>query len=303
MNLPSRSRVRSPGGLPSPLPAGADHQHVVEFYGSEEFLVGTVAGFVGPALNDGDAAIVVATATHHRAFEGALRASGVDLSSAVASDRYLALDAAELLQTFMMGGAPDPGRFSETVGGVIERAAAGGRRVRIYGEMVALLWDAGDVTSAIALEDLWNDLAAERDFMLLCAYAMSSFVDTASVEAFKRICDQHSTVIPSKDYAMLGGADAQQRVVAQLQQQTAALTAEVARLRADEIIAELDYVEAPAARARPLEVGARRSRPTPLSAASHATASVPASSRRGSPGGRLLVESLGTLSSRIRYAD
>ncbi len=138
-------------GLPA-LPAEAgDHAHLVEFYETEEFLVDTVIGFVGPALHDGDAAVVVATAAHRRAFEHALRDAGLDVGAAVASGRYLTVDAAELLTTFMVGGAPDARRFRDEIGGVIERAAAGGRRVWVYGEMVAILWDAGDVSSAIAL--------------------------------------------------------------------------------------------------------------------------------------------------------
>ena len=224
---------------PSRPAGGCGHEHLVGFYEAEEFLVDTVSGFVGPALHDGDAAIVVATATHRSAFDAALHASGVDVAAAVAADRYLAFDAAELLATFMVGGAPDAGRFRDTIGGVIERAGAAGRRVRIYGEMAALLWDAGDVASAIALEDLWNDLAAAHEFALLCAYPMRAFEDEASAAAFKRICEQHTTVIPSEGYSLLGGADEQQRAVARLQQEMAALRADVARLRAEqEILAD-----------------------------------------------------------------
>jgi len=161
--------------------------------------------------------------------------------------------------------------------------------------MVALLWDAGDVASAIALEDLWNDLAGERDFMLLCAYPMRSFDTTASGTAFRRICDQHSTVIPSEEYATLGGADAQQRMVAQLQQQAAALAADLARLRADQIVAELRHIESLSYSASLRERGIDRSRaPVPVTGSSQA---------HGSPGGHLLGESLRTLSSRLHYAD
>jgi len=276
---------------------------MVEFYDSEEYLVGTVADFVGPALNAGDAGIIVATAPHRRAFHAALRSSGVDISSAAASDRYLVFDAARSLESFMVGGTPDPGRFAEMARGVIDRAAAGSRRVRIYGEMVALLWNAGDIVSAIALEDLWNDLAAERDFTLLCAYPMCLFEDSASVDAFKRICDRHSTVIPSEDYALAGDADAQQRVVAQLQQQNTALRAEVAQLREEGITADVEYAAALAATLRPQEVRAERHRAVPLPTASLPTGCGPASSLQGSPGGRLLIDSVSTLAGRLRYAD
>lgn len=302
MNRTTMSKRRTAGRPPSVLKGGdaTGHEHLVEFYDSDDYLVGTVAGFAGPALDAGDAALVVATADHRRAFEAALVRAGVDVAAAVASGRYLSFDAAELLETFMIDGAPDPGRFAATAGRVIERAGAGGRRVRIYGEMVALLWDAGDVVSAIALEDLWNDLAQEWDFMLLCAYPMRAFESSDSGTAFRRICDQHSTVIPTEDYAELGGADARQRAVANLQQQAAALKADVARLRAEQIVAELGYVDALAARSRPYPL--RIERPAARRPARSASATT-TSHLRDSPGGRLLVDSLGTLSSRLRYAD
>ena len=72
--------------------------------------------------------------------------------------------------------------------------------------MVALLWDDGNVAAALELEDLWNDLAATRAFVLLCAYPMRAFEDPASAAAFKRICDQHSAVIPSEPYSLLPDA-------------------------------------------------------------------------------------------------
>jgi len=303
MNLLTHSVVKASQDRSRQGHAGADHQHLVEFYDSEEFLGSTVAGFVGPALNDGDAGIIVATEPHRLAFDTALRATGVDITSAASSDRYLVLDAARTLESIMVGGAPDPGRFAELARGVIRRAAAGSRRVHIYGEMVALLWNEGDIVSAIALEDLWNDLAAERDFTLLCAYPMRSFADGASVDAFKRICDRHSTVIPSEDYALVGDADAQQRVVAQLQQQNTALRAEVARLHEEGITANVDCAAPLAAVSQPREVRPNWNRPVPLPATSLTAGCRPASSLQGSPGGRLLLESVSTLSSRLRYAE
>lgn len=70
----------------SSLPTGGcGHEHLVEFYETEGFLIDTVSSFVSPALHDGDAAIVVATATHRSAFEAQLGASGVDVAEAVAA--------------------------------------------------------------------------------------------------------------------------------------------------------------------------------------------------------------------------
>lgn len=56
-----------------------------------------------------------------------------------------------------------------------------------------------------------EDLAATQAFALLCAYPTRSFEDEANSEAFRRICEQHITVIPGEgvlrleDRGILGG--------------------------------------------------------------------------------------------------
>jgi DNA-binding CsgD family transcriptional regulator/PAS domain-containing protein len=205
--------------------------HRVAFYEREGFLVHTVGGFVGSALHDGDAAIVIATAAHRREFEAAFDASGIDVSAVI--DRYQALDAAKLLQKFMVDGAPDAERFHETVGALLERPAAEGRAVQMFVEMGVLLWDAGDIASTIALEDLWNELGVSHQLVELCAYPLRAFGNKANEAPFERICQQHATVIPGESYPLLGSADAQRRTVARLQQEGGALRAELAGLRAE----------------------------------------------------------------------
>ena len=48
-----------------------------------------------------------------------------------------------------------------------------GRRLRAFGEMVALLAADGMADAAVRLEELWNRLAATHHFSLLCAYPTS----------------------------------------------------------------------------------------------------------------------------------
>jgi hypothetical protein len=215
---------------PRPGHTSCAHDHLVEFYESDEFLVATVTDFVVAALRGCDAVVVVATLRHRVAFAEAICAEGIDLDAAERDGRYQALDAAELLSSFMVDGAPDPVRFEQEAGAVIDRAAMDGRHVAIYGEMVALLWADGDVASTVALEDMWNDLAASRSFSLLCAYPLQAFDDSGRA-AFRHICAQHSTVIPAEGYSLAMTADQQQRIVAHLQQETAALRAELRRRR------------------------------------------------------------------------
>jgi len=174
------------------------HDHLVQFYETDPCLVETVCSVLMPALGAGDTAIVVATPVHRRLFERAFRNAGIDVEGAIDDGRYLPFDAEALLRRFMIDGRPDTALFQRTIGAVFAVASEGGRRIRVYGEMVALLWDYGDVASALALEDLWNDLAEIHTFDLLCAYPTRAFEEEASTAAFERICEQHTMVIPGE---------------------------------------------------------------------------------------------------------
>ncbi len=214
----------------SPACASA-HDHVVEFYETDDYLVATVAEFLVPALLARDSAIVVATPEHRAAFSTAFTSMGIDIPAATSAGRYHAIDAAELLSSLMQDGTPDPDRFEEVVGELVDRASRGGRRVSIYGEMVALLWAGGDVASTIALEDLWNDLAVTRNYALLCAYPMGDF-DDDSRAAFKQICRRHSDARRDADPAPSVSEAEHRRIVAELRRETSALRAELASLHA-----------------------------------------------------------------------
>lgn len=148
--------------------------HVVHFYEHDAELVDAVCPYLAEAVGAGEVAIMIATAAHRRAFEDELEARGVDLERARADGLLVSLDADATLAAFSDGGHLDQSGFREVIGGLIRDASAGGRGARAYGEMVALLWDRGEVLAAIELEGLWNELGRELSFSLLCSYACAS---------------------------------------------------------------------------------------------------------------------------------
>jgi anti-sigma regulatory factor (Ser/Thr protein kinase) len=169
--------------------------HVVQFYENEDDLVSTAGAHLTDALGAGDAVIVVATAAHRDAFAGVIAEAGLDLAAARASGSMLEFDAADMLARLMVDGAPDAAAFDAVVGGAVSRAGEGGRRVRVYGEMVALLWDADQVTAAIALEELWNRLRDQLSFSLLCAYGAELVAGDEHAVALASVCQLHTAVV------------------------------------------------------------------------------------------------------------
>lgn len=167
------------------------HDHLVEFYDSEAFLVASVRNYLAPALSEGEGALVIATSGHRQGFETALTATGVDLEAGEAEGRYLAVDAGEALSEFMTERGPDPSRFTRMVDDLVAQVTGAGRPVRIYGEMVAVLWAEGNIVAAIAVEELWEDLARLHPVSVLCAYPTSGFGAAETAGSFRAVCQLH----------------------------------------------------------------------------------------------------------------
>ena len=181
-------------------------QHVVQFYGHDGELAERVSDYLRGALDGEGVAIVIATPEHRDEFEARLAKAGADLASARDDGAYVTLDASEILREILAGGAVLDGKaFDRVIGSLIRRAAATGRPVRAYGELVALLWDDGLVNEAIQLEALWNELGDEYPFSLFCGYRADSV--TGEIDAFAEVCRLHHAVVgsdPEKPSALAG---------------------------------------------------------------------------------------------------
>lgn len=210
-------------------------EHFVQFYETDAFLLDALHGYIETGLNAGEACIIVATQAHREQLEARLQASGLNLAAAQMQNTYLSLDAGETLGQFMMDDSPMPARFNALLEPVITRAAQQHRHVRAFGEMVALLWAAGNQAAAIRLEELWNDLARSTPpFSLFCAYAMPDFAGAENEALFHEICRQHARVIPAESYAALSRPDERLRAISELQQKANSLQAETAERQAAE---------------------------------------------------------------------
>lgn len=200
-----------------------DTEHFVQFYEADGFLLNSLGGFIGNAINAGDAALVVATKAHRDGLDELMIANGLDVANAKASGQFVSLDAAETLSKFMVDGSPQADRFNEVVGGIIASVSDGRPRVRAFGEMVALLWAEGEYQAAIRLEEMWNELQKAHAFSLFCAYPMNGLGGHQFTEPHSGVCTVHSRVIPAESYAGLDDQDERLRAIAKLQQKAASL--------------------------------------------------------------------------------
>jgi DNA-binding NarL/FixJ family response regulator len=116
----------------------APHRHEVLFYPDDAVFLDSCTRFVTAALGAGDVAAVVATESHRDSLFKRLKAEGLDVDAEIKHGRYISLDVAKTLSTFMVNDMPDWERFFEVVGGLVSGAAKAGKgehsRVAMCGE-------------------------------------------------------------------------------------------------------------------------------------------------------------------------
>lgn len=174
--------------------------HAVRFYESDRTLSQIVAEFLSVATTIPGFSASNPSPPQRGAIVRQLSAKSVHVVQLLRSNDLALLDARDTLSAFMVNGEPDAVKFKETMCEVIARACR--RRpdctVRIYGQMVDVLWQAGKREAAIRLEMLWNQLANTHAFSLMCGHTMGQFYKDANIAD---ICGQLTHVVLADGHA------------------------------------------------------------------------------------------------------
>jgi signal transduction histidine kinase len=207
----------------------AEACHIVQFYEDDGFLCDSVSHFIAIGLQSGEPVCVIATEAHRAAFNTRLTHRGIDVDAAIARGQLVWLDASESLSQFMVGGLPDWKLFSAFFGSVVDKRlrCESAACVRTYGEMVDVLWRAGNKQAALELEAMWNELGSTHSISLLCAYVMGNFFRSGDSESFREICGAHSHVLPTEAYARIDEPATRLREISELQQRARSLENEL----------------------------------------------------------------------------
>jgi hypothetical protein len=181
----SHELIRNPGA----------HDHFAQLYQDSGPLADAVADYAATGLSRGEAVVIIATPEHRAAFLQRLKAQ----AGALREGQLKLLDAEATLATFMANGMPQWNAFREVVGGLIAELRLQYPTVRAYGEMVDVLWQRGERSAAIRLEEYWNELGRLQTFSLFCAYRMDPHDHDAYGGALESVCRVHSHLIPARD--------------------------------------------------------------------------------------------------------
>jgi hypothetical protein len=179
--------------------------HIVQLYQDQEFLNRAVCRFAAAAIANGEGVILVPTVAHWDAFRPRLESQGVNVKAAQERGQLTVVDADTLLPQFMHNAMPDAPVFLGLATDVIDRARGAGEypKVRWWGEMVNILWEQGNTSASMNLEDQFDRLAHDHDIAIFCSFVMDNFDGEVHTRMLPRLGENHSHLIPVEDYARL----------------------------------------------------------------------------------------------------
>jgi len=174
--------------------AEPDH-HVVHLYGRNDgHLVRGIAAYAAEGLRRQEPVLIVATKGHALAVRHQLEDDDVDVAEAMEQGSLRFVDAEAFLQQLVGNAGPRWEVFRDIVGGMLGdiRASRPGCHIRVFGEMVGLLWTSGRRLEAEQLEACWNRLQETERFSLFCAYPVDPFDDMLEPSALEGLFGSHS---------------------------------------------------------------------------------------------------------------
>ncbi|MDF2437359.1 MAG: hypothetical protein K0Q95_1735 [Bacteroidota bacterium] len=173
----------------------APAEHLVQIYENDAVMIDSLEGFVTSGFDSGDSVVIIATDEHLQALHVRLKVQGYNLEQLINDSQYVPLNAIDTLSKFMRVGWPDEKLFMKTVTEVILKARGDkARKIRAFGEMVAILWEQGYSGATVQLENLWNKFSEKEEFCLFCAYPKSGFTQDPHT-SMQHICSTHTKVI------------------------------------------------------------------------------------------------------------
>jgi PAS domain S-box-containing protein len=148
--------------------------HIAEIAPHEAVLAESLRRFTTHGLSQEQAVLLVLIPSHRELLVQQLNAGGFDVAGLQRDGHVVLCDAADLLTSFMRDGMPNATFFKMRIDELVAtlRSTDRNRTVRVFSEMVDLLWRANPA-AAIRLEQLWDDVIERSQFGAFCAYSTS----------------------------------------------------------------------------------------------------------------------------------
>jgi hypothetical protein len=182
-------------------PSSLSQSHSIVIHKDEDSAASIAAEVLAAAVHFGQPALLITAGVHLANVRNKLAREGVNTEQLIAAGRLTVVNADTLLKVLMVRGSPDPIRFRQMVGALLDQACSerDGCVPVIYSDMAGRLWRRGNRAAALSLEILWNRLATAYNCSLICGYrGDSATTDAPTLEELRAVCDQHNHIIETR---------------------------------------------------------------------------------------------------------
>lgn len=172
----------------------APTDHFLQFYESDEILLNSLEAYVMSAFALEETIVIIATDLHLQELHKRLK-QHYNLAKQISRGKYTPLNAEMILSEIMTGEVVDTDKFNALIDKLLDKVnKIDNNKIRIFGELVALLWGQGNRKAVVALEKLWHQLCTSGKFSLFCAYPKTGFRQDA-IESIHHICSLHNKLL------------------------------------------------------------------------------------------------------------
>jgi hypothetical protein len=173
--------------------------HIVFPCADEGLIAQAAALFLAGGLANEESVVLITTPAHGDAIERLLERD-FDIVDLKSKGQLIALDAERQLAKLLVDQMPDAGIFETTVKNLITTAKHNSRvgRVRVFAEMVSLLWKI-NLEATVRLEEFWNNAIEVYSVPVLCSYSMNGSGACAHRHLPESLLAQHSETVTASD--------------------------------------------------------------------------------------------------------
>ena len=170
-------------------------RHDVSFYDDRTMLECCIVDYALEGLDADETVVLIVAASSLPSVRQAIAAQGADVDDLCRRRVLMLFDADATLGSVTTRDGIDWPAVTALAGRVVGDAKSTSRPMRLFGEMVALLWQRGDVQAALDLEKLWDELAHQHCFDVLCAYPTMATTVPGAARPINAMCALHDATV------------------------------------------------------------------------------------------------------------
>ena len=173
--------------------------HAAQIYTESDELADSVAAYFAAGFDEGEPAILVASATHTSLVLERLAAAGWDAMRIDTLGLLVSADADATLEQIMDGPLPGEAAFERLAGGLLDELAARfpETRVRVYGEMVDLLCQRGQQQRSGCARGVVEPPGTHAPILAPLRLSARRLRPAVAGRTLPDVCSLHTHVVPS----------------------------------------------------------------------------------------------------------